>query len=226
MKKIMMKSALVLTVMAVVIGSTVLLAVANTASPVAIVLKSIGDSQAKQAKGWSKIAKGSQLYSGDEVQTKKDGYAAVMFVDDKSIVKVKPNSVLKIQGTREGKSISKQLVMDVGEMFVKVSKQKGSFQVATPTSVASVKGTEFWILEGTGGTTIIGLEGIVELVNKTSGQTANVNAGQTGNSGTDGNVTVEDTKEGDIPDEGALQETIRIRFRDADGTERWIEFKY
>jgi len=226
MKKMMIKSVLVMTVMAVVIGSTVLLAVANTASPVAIVLKSIGDSQAKQTKGWNKITRGSQLFSGDQLQTKKGGYAAVMFVDDKSIVKVKPNSVLKIQGTREGKSISKQLVMDVGELFVKVSRQRGSFQVATPTSVASVKGTEFWVLEGTGGTTIVGLEGIVELVNKASGNTVSVNAGQTGSSDKDGNVNVEETKEGDVPDQGALEDTIKIRFKDADGTERYIEFKY
>lgn len=226
MKKVLLTSAVILTAMAVVIGSTALFAVANTASPVAIVLKSLGDSQVKQSKGWSKIAKGSQLYSGDEVQTKKDGYAAVMFVDDKSVVKVKPNSVLKIQGTKQGKSISKQLVMDVGELFVKVSKQKGSFQVATPTSVASVKGTEFWVLEGNQGTTVVGLEGIVELANKTSGQTVSVGQGQTGTSGKDGSTNVAETKEGDVPDAGQLEEAIKVRFKDADGNERYIEIKY
>lgn len=87
-----------------------------------------------------------------KVKTSGDGYAAVMFVDDKSIVKVKPNSILKIQGHMNANPSARQLVMDVGELFVKVSKQKGSFQVATPTSVASVKGTEFWVMENAGDT--------------------------------------------------------------------------
>lgn len=225
MKTMLMKLLLAVTVVCMVIGTSVYFVQANEAKAVAIVVKTVGDTQAKQQKGWAKMAKGSKLFSGDEVQTKKDGYAAVMFLDDKSVVKVKPNSILKIQGTYEGKSISKQLVMDVGELFVKVSKQKGSFQVATPTSVASVKGTEFWVSEKDGATTIIGLEGVIELMNKSSGKTGTVSAGQTGKSTGEG-VTVEETKEGDVPDEGELKEEIRVRFKDADGTEKEVIIKY
>jgi ferric-dicitrate binding protein FerR (iron transport regulator) len=215
-----------LTVACVTVATSVYLGAAGESKAVAVVLKTLGDVQAKQTKGWAKMAKGSKLYSGNEVQTKKDGYAAVMFLDDKSVVKVKPNSVLKVQGNYEGKTISKQIVMDVGELFVKVSKQKGSFQVATPTSVASVKGTEFWVIEGDQGTTIIGLEGLIELSNKTSGQTVTVGVGQTGTSGIDGNVNITETKEGDIPDEGQLQEEIKIQFRDADGNLKEVKIKY
>jgi ferric-dicitrate binding protein FerR (iron transport regulator) len=115
--------------------------------------------------------------------------------------------------------------MDVGELFVKVSKQKGSFQVATPTSVASVKGTEFWVMEGTAGTTIVGLEGLIEVTNKITNQTMNVSAGQTGKS-TKAGITVETSKEGDIPDAGELKEEIIIRFKDADGKEKEVKIQY
>jgi hypothetical protein len=211
---------------AVIIGSSVMWAEAGADKTVAVVMKVVGDVQAKQTKGWTKIDKGSKLLSGDQIKTKKDGFAAVMFIDDKSIVRVKPNSTLKLQGTYEGKSISKQVVMDVGEMLVKVSKQKGSFQVATPTSVASVKGTEFWVMEGTEGTKIIGLDGTVELINNTSGEKTTVTAGQTGSSGKDGTVTITQTKESDIPDAGVLQEEIKIKFRDAEGNEKELKIKY
>lgn len=226
MKRLSFNVITTLAVISLVIGTSVYLASATEAKAVAVMIKTIGDVQAKQKKGWSKLDKGSKLYSGDEVQTKKNGYAAVMFLDDKSTVKVKPNSVLKIQGNYEGKTISKQLVMDVGELLVKVSKQKGSFQVATPTSVASVKGTEFWVIEDPNGTKIIGLEGLIELVNKATGQTSSIGVGQTGTSGKDGTVTVGETQEGDIPDAGQLQETIKIKFRDADGNEKELEIKY
>jgi len=223
MKKLTFKIFAAVIAMTLVLGTSMFWAQANDTKVVAIILKSLGDTKAKQKAGWAAVAKGSKLFSGDEVQTKKDGYAAVMFLDDKSVVKVKPNSVLKIQGTYEGKTISKQLVMDVGELFVKVSKQKGSFQVATPTSVASVKGTEFWVIESNGVTSVIGLEGLVELVNKATGQTINVGQGETGTSDKNG-VKKEATKE--IPDQGALKEEIRIKFKDANGAEKEVLIQY
>lgn len=225
MKNLIIKFVAAALIVSITIGASVYLAQANENKVVAMVVKALGKAQAKQGKSWSNITKGSRLFSGDEVKTSGDGYAAVMFVDDKSIVKVKPNSILKIQGTYEGKSISKQLVMDVGELFVKVSKQKGSFQVATPTSVASVKGTEFWVMENAGGTTIVGLEGLIEVTNKLTNQTSNVSAGQTGKSTKTG-ITVETTKEEDIPDAGELKEEIIIRFKDADGKEKEVKIQY
>ena len=226
MKTAKFKILLGLVLTAFILSTSVIWVDASADKTVAVVLKSVGDVQAKSAKGWSKIDKGSKLMSGDQISTKKDGYTAVMFLDDKSVVKVKPNSLLKIQGTRDGKSISKQVVMDVGEMFVQVSKQKGSFQVATPTSVASVKGTEFWVLEGMDGTKIIGIDGLIELLNNASGEKSNVGAGQTAVSGKDGKITVNPTKEEDIPDTGVLQEEIKIKFRDAEGNEKEIKIKF
>ncbi len=226
MKHVIFKLTATLAILFGVVTATMYLAQANDNQPVAIVIKSTGKSQAKQGAKWIDVAKGFRLMSGDKVQTKADGFTAVMFLDDKSIVKLKPNSNLEIQGKRDGKSIAKNIVMDVGELFVKVSKQKGSFQVATPTSVASVKGTEFWLIENPTGTVVIGLEGLIEVVNKASGQKQDVGAGNTGKSGKDGNVTVTTTQEGEIPDQGALEEEIIIKFKDGDGKEKEVRIKY
>ncbi len=225
MNSMMLRLSMVAAIVLTITVSTVYWAEANDARAIAIIVKSTGAAQAKQGAKWTDLAKGSKLFSGDRVQTKADGYAAVMFLDDKSIVKLKPNSNLEIKGQVEGKSISKNIVMDVGELFVKVSKQKGSFQVATPTSVASVKGTEFWVIENTGGTTVIGLEGIIEVLSSKSGKKADVTAGNTAQSTTEG-VTVEPTKENAIPDQGTLEDKIEIRFKDSGGKEKTIKIKY
>ena len=225
MKKLVSKFTAFTAVVLIVVTASVYLAKADNKA-IAVVMKTIGSVQAKHDAGWASVARAGKLYSGDQVQTKKDGYAAVMFIDDKSLVKIKPNSILKIQGTTEGKSISKQLVMDVGELFVKVSKQKGSFQVATPTSVASVKGTEFWVSESDGSTSVISLEGVIELVNKASGQSVQVTAGQTGISTKGGKLNTEATKEGAIPNAGELTEEIIIKFKDADGNSKEVRIKY
>lgn len=222
MKKLISKFTAFTAIALIAVIASVYLAKADNKA-IAVVMKTIGQVQGKHDKGWANIARAGKLYSGDQVQTKKDGYAAVMFIDDKSLVKIKPNSILKIQGTTEGKSISKQLVMDVGELFVKVSKQKGSFQVATPTSVASVKGTEFFVQEIDGQTSVWTLEGSVDLTSKATGQTSLVSAGQTGIS-TKAGVKVEATKE--VPDVGELTEEIIIKFKDADGNLKEVRIKY
>ncbi len=225
MKKLITKFTAFTAIALIAVTASVYLAKADNKA-IAVVLKTIGQVQGKHEGSWANISRAGKLYSGDQVQTKKDGYAAVMFTDDKSLVKIKPNSILKIQGTTEGKSISKQLVMDVGELFVKVSKQKGSFQVATPTSVASVKGTEFWVQEVDGATSVISLEGVIELVNKASGQTVSVTAGNTGKSTKDGKINTEVTKEASIPDAGDLSEEIIIKFLDPEGNPHEVRIKY
>lgn len=225
MKSFMIKMTALLACVATVITATLYLAEANDGKAVAIVVKSTGKAQAKQGNKWVDVTKGSRLFSGDKVVTKDDGFAAVMFLDDKSIIKLKPNSNLEVKGQYEGKSISKNIVMDVGELFVKVSKQKGSFQVATPTSVASVKGTEFWVIENTNGTKVIGIEGLIEVLNKASNKKQDVSAGNTANSDKSGNLSVDTTKENEIPEDKDLEEII-IKFRDNDGKEKEVKIKY
>lgn len=148
-----------------------------------------------------KAVMGTQLKNHDWIKTGKDGFIAVFFLDDKSQLKVKGTSELEILAAVERGKISKTISMDYGTVKANVSNQKGEFRIATPTSVASVKGTEWWVQTNENGDVFIVLDGIVEVENLISGVVQNVGQNQTANSNADGSVDVQETKSGDIPDD-------------------------
>ncbi len=107
----------------------------------AIVLKAKGQAEVVRHGKTKKLKRGSRIYNDDLVKTKRKAYVALRFLDDKSLVRVRQNSVLKIQGKREGSSIVKNISVEAGNIFASITKQRRRFRVTTPTSVASVKGT-------------------------------------------------------------------------------------
>ena len=69
-------------------------------------------------------------------------------------------------------------------------------------SVASVKGTEFWmVVDELLGDRVIGIEGQVSLVNTETGQEVMVTTGMTGNSTPDGQVGTSETDVSSIPED-------------------------
>ncbi|MFP8489485.1 FecR domain-containing protein [Gracilimonas sp. Q87] len=101
---------------------------------------------------------GERLYSGDSLFTDSEGFALVYFMD-KSIAKVKPNSLLIINGDVELSSkVSNTMInLQRGELFLQVQPQgSNEFEVYTSRTLASVKGTDFgsksdgyvWVEEG------------------------------------------------------------------------------
>ncbi len=101
---------------------------------------------------------GERLFSGDSLLTDSEGFALVYFMD-KSIAKVKPNSLLIINGDVELSSkVSNTMInLQRGELFLQVQPQGANeFEVYTSRSLASVKGTDFgsrsdgfvWVEEG------------------------------------------------------------------------------
>lgn len=149
----------------------------------------------------SVLKPGTVLEDGDLVKTGVNGYATLIFIDDKSMLKVKENTAIKIQGKREATSISKKIDMEKGTLRAKVSEQRqGDFVIQTPTSVASVKGTDFWILSDPfKGDMLIGIAGIVTFTNVFSGESLDIFAGITGNSAPDGSLSSEKTDPVTIP---------------------------
>ena len=86
--------------------------------------------------------------------------------------------------------------------FSTVKKQNTDFVIQTPTSVASVKGTDFWLVsDPETGDQIIGIEGIVGLVNNETGQEIDVSEGMSGLSTPDGNVGLTETDPSSIPED-------------------------
>lgn len=153
-------------------------------------------------KGFSDLEPGTILSDGDKIRTGPSGFTAIIFIDDKSTLKVKDNSEVVIAGKRTAASISKKINMDEGTIRATVKKQNTDFVIQTPTSVASVKGTDFWLVsDPETGDQIIGIEGIVGLVNNETGQEIDVSEGMSGLSTPDGNVGLTETDPSSIPDD-------------------------
>ncbi len=175
---------------------------------------------------------GTILGDGDVVKTGKESFVALIFLDDKSQVKLLESCDLEIRGERVRNKINKDLSMNFGQLKAEISDQRrGEFRISTPTSVASVKGTDFWVLSDANfGDKIIGLSGLVELMNQITGYTTNVGPNQTGLSLLNGNVDVQVTNPDDIPedvmvDEKELQQ-LKIQFQNPRGETKNIIIEY
>lgn len=184
---------------------TLLIAPLQSASKIAVTTKVSGkvSIEAVRKSGFSKLKAGTILSDGDRIKTGKDGFVVFIYIDDKSMIKVKENTEIMVKGTRTTGSISKQINIDVGTLRAQVNKQrKGDFIVQSPTSVASVKGTDFWMITNPDvGDILIGLAGLVNLTNLLSGESMDVGAGMTGTSSMDGSVEISETNPDDIPDD-------------------------
>lgn len=171
---------------------------------------------------------GTVLDDGDKIQTGKDGYAILIFTDDKSQIKLTSMTEVTIEGKRDANAnISKRIALEVGQVLAKVQQQKGTLQIATPTSVASVKGTEFWVVVYEDGTTqVVTLEGLVELINTQSGRIVDVKPGQRGESKPGGDVNTGNAPKDEIPKdpepESVPPHSIDVEVKDPDGRSRHI----
>jgi len=180
---------------------------------------------------------GTQLKNHDWIKTGDDGFIAIFFLDDKSQLKVKNNSEMAILAAVERGKISKTISLDYGTVKATVSKQKGEFRIATPTSVASVKGTEWWVRSDENGDVFMVIEGIVEIENLISGIVQNVGQNNTASSGSDGSMDVTETIDKDVPDDPDDDEDVgedtstihelKIRMVNAEtNTEKFIIIEY
>jgi hypothetical protein len=137
------------------------------------------------------------LNIGDAIMTAEDGFAAVLFNKDKSLVKIRKNSEIII---REEFSIRTVKILS-GRILTQVTPGlKGSFRIETPTSVASVKGTKFWsIVSPQYGDRFYGIEGNVNIVNLITGNESNLAPGQMVISTPQGQLINLPIDESDIP---------------------------
>ena len=196
------------------------------AQPIAIATKAMGTVEInKNAQpGYISLKAGTILEDGDGIRTGSDGFVLLIFIDDKSQLKVKEDSEVTISGKNIASAISKNVRMDNGTVRAEVNKQrKGEFVIQSTTSVASVKGTDFWFIANSEvGDMIIGLEGIVDLFNVISGLNVDVTAGNTGTSDSNGNIDVNETNQNTIPEDPTegdepVGDQIEIEFEGPNG---------
>lgn len=205
----------------------------NKDRPLAFVQKfkpSVGVENAGQLKNIEE--RGTELYSGDTLRTNENGFALVQFMD-KSLAKVKPQSRLIVEGTVEGRNnTNTRIGLEAGEIFLNVTEQgRDNFEVATNTTVASVKGTDFgatsndyfWVEEGE-----------IELAVNNTGNTATLTDGTYGEVQDDGTIETGELTDEELEErrseyeqmsENVEPEIYRLRFIDSNGQERVIEVK-
>ncbi len=182
------------------LGLLAILSAGFSADKLAVTTKKQGQVDITRAETEKKaeLKKGALLYDQDRINTGKDGLALILFLDDKSQLKLKGDTEIIISGSRSSSGISKRIRMEQGVLKASIATQRrGEFIITTPTSVASVKGTEFWIISiPDSGDVIISNSGTIELVNTVTGEVIIVPAG----------VIVESTADGEIN----ILETIKI----------------
>ena len=169
------------------------------------------------------------LNDGDHIQTGIDGFGALVYLDDKSTIKVKENTDFDVTGTRGKEGISKRIKINTGTIKAKIQKGKaGGFIIETPTSVATVKGTEFWLVAAPDGDRVFGLEGTVELTNTVSGDIVTVGSDETATSLATGEINVAPTVPEEIPAEIEEQEIneFEIEFEGPDGNQQTMKIRY
>ena len=149
-----------------------------TESPPAVLIVDSGDVQVAQSP--LRQASGStQLKEGDQAVTGKGKASVVLF--GSSVVRLEENTTISLAELKAQKGDRKvKLKQDSGRIWNKVIKLSGvdNYQIETPTSVATIRGTGFdsWIKDDF--TSVSVVEGTVNVVEKQSGQSTDLNANQ------------------------------------------------
>ena len=166
---------------------------------IALITKSKGAIEYKKNDGTiikDNLKKGTSLFDNDRIITGSNGFAKYVYLDDGSIIKVHKNAEVYIYGAIDKRSIVKQINVAEGNVKFEVSKQgKDDFTVVTPTSVATVKGTDFWLESNEEeGDQFFGLSGLVNVQNVESNVILQLTRNTTILSQPDGTIDIKKTE--------------------------------
>jgi len=125
-------------------------------------------------------AMGEILNHGDDLYTSSNTRAAIRFTDDGSIIRMNQECSLQIMAEGERTAMRKTLAIEVGELWARINRRENAeYRIETPTAVAAVKGTEFYVrVAEDGTTTIITVDGVLDFFNDVG--TVEIPAGYTG----------------------------------------------
>ncbi len=203
-------------------------------SPVALTVKMKGDISLSRDNKQQALTEGATLINKDQLRSNDDSFAFIKFVDDGATMRLFANSLLTIDTNREGGNLNKNSFLQVGNVFSSVKSGKGEYSIETPTTVASVRGTEGFVVVLEDGTTIIiTTNGVFEMKNKSSGETMLVESGFTGSSDSSGNMNVNPTENIDPDwldavdgDESYETDMLKINLENDQGESKTIEIEF
>ena len=150
---------------------------------------------------------GAPIKNGDEIKVGEKSFAAVIYLDDRSILKVRENTKFSFMDTRNSRTVD----LAHGTLLNDIKKEgrKKDFRIQTPVSVASVKGTEFAaIVSQSGVDQFICKEGLFEVLNMISGEIVNVSTGQKAVSNATGDLVQAPASPGEYPPDPEVEDII------------------
>ncbi len=174
---------------------------------------------------WKSAKKGELIYGGDYVRTLPKAFALIKF-NDSSTLRLGPESEVQVNGVDNPSN----MYVDKGDVGFSMAKRKDKpFEFTTPTSVASIRGTQGILVVGLNSSDFLTIvEGLVRLVNNFSHDSVNVGAGETGISSSNGDISVHKSTQADLErlaqlnDQFGRKHELKIQFRDNNGQMREI----
>lgn len=113
---------------------------------------------------WRAALVQQEIVTGDVLRTNAIGNLALLFADQTQI-RVGRNSTLTVSDIARASSANTQLDLQAGNIWARAARGGAGVDVKTPAAVAAIRGTD-WSLSVEGGrTSLIVLEGVVELRN-------------------------------------------------------------
>jgi len=211
------------------IGLLATAGLAKDSGSVALVLKTAGSvAISKEGRStWSRVRRGERVHSGEALKTGQRSVAALVFTDDKSLMKVRANSNVTIKGKREKNSIAKRIQIAFGEIWAKVTKQNVSMRIESPSGVATVKGTELNCLFANDNFFVFCKRGLIELSSPTGIAMLRANEmGRIERGKAPEKIQGDPAKIFDLSNEDSGK-SMEIEFEDADGNKKTliIDFK-
>lgn len=168
---------------------------------IATVTKARGNVQLKRIgeTSFSDLSSGFSLQSGDIINVGEPGFCMVIFLDDKSILKIRESTQFQFVESENTRTLN----IEFGKILsdVKIERQK-DFRIETSVSVASVKGTQFWsVVNKMGFDKFYGLEGQVEIFNTISGQFVTLGPGEMTLSTATGQIVTAPASPEEVPED-------------------------
>ena len=148
-------------------------AFAQTENPVAIVYRINGSLEFRNSstENWKPAKTQDPLYNGTQLRTGTGDKAIIIYSGTGSggnRVLINENTILEVQSetvSPGGKPKVERTKLMAGEIFSQI-KKGNKYEVETPSSVASVRGTQFDALFKDDNATFVGMEGVIEVMNE------------------------------------------------------------
>lgn len=225
----MKKLSLVFVMVAIIVSGF-------AADAVALLSASKGKVTLERSAKSVKFNNGELLQNKDVLRTGAESFAAYKYIDGSSNIKVFSNSVVTVNAVKNGAKLDKNVNVNKGSIFSQIKSGTGAFNVQTPTTVASVKGTGFLTkVDELGNSMFIVSEGEVEVKVIVTDERLSVGKGKTAVINADGEMEVRDSTEEDLSaletqEVESMQNTapqvMRIPVIDSNGRTKYIEITF